>query len=63
MEALSFKEIISVSLILFAIIDILGSIPIVITLRKREGHIQSDKATLVAGVIMISVLFLGESIL
>jgi len=59
----SFKEIVSVSLILFAIIDILGSIPIIIELRRREGVIQSEKATLVAGAIMISFLFLGDGIL
>jgi multiple antibiotic resistance protein len=59
----SFKEIISVSLILFAIIDILGSIPIIIELRRREGVIQSEKATLVAGAIMIAFLFLGDGIL
>lgn len=60
---LNFKEIISVSLILFSVIDILGSVPIVIDLRKKLGHVQSGKATIVAGVIMIGFLFLGESIL
>lgn len=60
---LNFKEIISVSLILFSVIDILGSIPIVIDLRKKSGVIESGKATLVAGLIMIIFLFLGESIL
>lgn len=59
----SFKEILSVSLILFSVIDILGSIPIIISLRKKVGHIQSEKATLVSGVLMIAFLFLGESIL
>lgn len=59
----SFKEIVSVSLILFAIIDIMGSIPIIIELRRREGVIQSEKATIVAGAIMIAFLFLGDGIL
>lgn len=59
----NFKEIISVSLILFSVIDILGSVPIIIDLRKKAGHIQSEKATIVAGVIMVIFLFLGESIL
>lgn len=57
------KEILSVSLILFSVIDILGSIPIIINLRKKAGHIQSEKATLVAGMLMILFLFAGESIL
>ena len=59
----NFKEIISVSLILFSVIDILGSVPIIIDLRKKFGHIQSEKATLVSGIIMIAFLFVGESIL
>jgi len=59
----NFKEIISVSLILFSVIDILGSIPIIIDLRKKFGHVQSEKATIVSGIIMIIFLFLGESIL
>lgn len=59
----SFKEIMSVSLILFSVIDILGSIPIIINLRKKYGHVQSGKATLVSGVIMVIFLFLGEGIL
>ncbi|MDB5260797.1 MAG: rane protein [Adhaeribacter sp.] len=59
----NFKEILSVTLILFAVIDILGSIPIIIQLRQREGVIQSGKATLVAAVIMVVFLFLGQEIL
>lgn len=59
----NFKEIFSVSLILFSIIDILGSVPVIIDLRKKSGHIQSEKATIVAGIIMVAFLFLGESIL
>lgn len=60
---LSFTEILSVSLILFSIIDIIGNIPIVIDLRKKTGTIHSAKATIVAGIIMIIFLFLGERIL
>lgn len=59
----NFKEILSVSLILFSVIDIIGNIPIIIDLRKKVGHVQSEKATLVSAVIMIAFLFLGESIL
>jgi multiple antibiotic resistance protein len=59
----NFKDIISVTLILFAVIDIMGSIPIIIDLRRREGIIQSEKATLVSGVLMIVFLFLGQEIL
>lgn len=58
-----FKQILSVTLILFSVIDIIGSVPVVIDLRKKAGKIYSGKATIVAGVIMILFLFLGQSIL
>ena len=58
-----FKEIISVSIILFSVIDILGAIPIIIDLRKKAGSIHAEQATLVAGGLMITYLFLGISIL
>ena len=58
----NYNDALSAFLILFAVIDILGSIPIIVTLRKKVGQVQSEKATLVAGAIMI-VLFLGERIL
>lgn len=60
---IDFKQILSVSLILFSVIDILGSIPIIINLRKKVGHIQSEKATLAAGLLMILFLLAGKSIL
>ncbi|MCH7402835.1 MarC family protein [Belliella kenyensis] len=63
MGTFDFKEVLSVTLILFSVIDILGSIPIVINLRQKVGHIESEKATLAAGVLMILFLFLGKSIL
>ena len=59
----SVKEIINTSLILFSIIDITGNIPIVISLRNKVGHIQSGKATLVAFIIMLVFLFLGNELL
>ena len=63
MENLNYNQILSVSMILFAIIDILGSIPIVISLRNKVGHIQSEKASIVALVLMILFLFIGEEML
>lgn len=58
-----FKEIFTAFMVLFAVIDIIGNIPIIIDLRKKAGHIQSEKASLIAGVIMIVFLFLGQSLL
>ena len=60
---LNFKEIISVSLILFSVIDILGAIPVIIDLRRKTGYIHAEQATLVSGGIMIAFLYLGKSIL
>lgn len=60
---LNFKDILSVSLILFSVIDILGAIPVIIDLRKKTGHIHAEQATLVSGGIMIAFLYIGKSIL
>jgi multiple antibiotic resistance protein len=60
---LNFKEIFTAFMVLFAVIDIVGNIPIIIDLRKKVGHIQSEKASVIAGVILIAFLFLGKSIL
>lgn len=63
-DKLNFKEILSVTMVLFAIIDILGSIPLIIDLRRKAGgHIQSEKATLVSLLLMLLFLFLGEALL
>lgn len=56
-------EILTASMILFAVIDIVGSIPIIIDLRKKVGHIQSEKASIVAAILMIVFLFVGKKIL
>lgn len=57
------KEILTAAMILFAVIDIIGNVPIVLKLRDKAGHIQSEKAAIVALVIMIVFVFLGERIL
>jgi multiple antibiotic resistance protein len=59
----NFKEVFTAFMVLFAVIDIVGNIPIIIDLRKRVGHIQSGKASIIAGFIMIVFLFLGQSLL
>jgi len=59
----NFKEILTVGMVLFAVIDIVGTIPIVVDLRAKHGHIESGKASIVAGIIMIVFLFIGEELL
>lgn len=64
-ENLSFdlQEIATVTMVLFAVIDVVGSIPVIINLRQKVGEIESGKASLVSALIMIVFLFAGESIL
>lgn len=57
------KEIFTVTLVLFSVIDIVGSIPFIIIIRKREGRIHAEKATLISAGLMMSFLYLGQSIL
>lgn len=57
------KEIFTATMVLFAVIDIIGNIPIIISLREKVGHIQSEKASIIAAVLMVIFLFIGERIL
>ena len=60
---MNFKEIFTAFMILFAVIDIIGNIPIIIDLKNKVGDIQSKKASLIAGFIMIAFLFIGQEML
>lgn len=60
---LDIKEIITVGMVLFAVIDIIGSIPIIIGLRTKFGRIESGKASITSAIIMIVFLFVGEELL
>lgn len=50
-------------MVLFAVIDIIGSVPVIITLKERSGHINPERITLVSGAIMLVFLFVGQSVL
>jgi multiple antibiotic resistance protein len=60
---LSIREILTATMVLFAVIDILGDVPVIINLRNKVGHIQSGKASIVAACIMVAFLFVGDEIL
>ena len=62
-EHFSWKEILTCSMVLFAVIDIIGSIPIIVSLKKKFGRIEAEKAAIVAGLLMIVFLFVGNKIL
>ncbi len=59
----NFKEIATITMILFAVIDVVGSLPVLLDLQSKVGKIQSEKATLVSGIIMIAFMFVGQQIL
>ncbi|MEO6148583.1 MAG: MarC family protein [Mucilaginibacter sp.] len=63
MPTFAFREILSVTMILFAIIDILGAIPVIIEMRQRAGHIESEKASVAVLVLMVVFLFVGDDLL
>lgn len=63
LETLKFSEIVTVSLTLFAVIDILGSIPILIGIKQKMGDIHAGMATIVSGALMLAFFFFGKELL
>src|SRR5256885_2481419 len=60
---LNIKELLTVTFTLFAIIDIIGSIPVLIALKSKMGGIRESRATIISGALMILFLFLGQPFL
>lgn len=60
---LDFKALLTVTFTLFAVIDIIGSVPILISLKEKTGGIRELRATLISGALMILFMFAGESFL
>jgi multiple antibiotic resistance protein len=63
MDFFSAQEILTITLTLFAMIDILGAIPIILSMRQKVAHIDSGKATIAAGGLMVLFLLVGERLL
>ena len=59
----TFDDLLTVTFSLFAIIDIVGSVPLLISIKERLGGINEVKVTLLAGLLMILFVFLGEELL
>ncbi len=57
------NDLITISLTLFAVIDIIGSIPVLIDLKKKQGHIKSEKVVAFAFTLMVLFLVLGDGLL
>jgi multiple antibiotic resistance protein len=60
---INLKELLTVTFTLFAIIDIIGSIPVLITLKSKLGAIREGRATLISGSLMVLFLLIGEPFL
>lgn len=60
---INLHDVLTVSTILFAVIDIVGSIPVLLQVKSRVGYIKAEQATFVSLLIMVIFLFLGETIL
>jgi multiple antibiotic resistance protein len=58
-----FNQLLTVTFTLFAVIDIIGSIPLLLALKKKMGGLPEGKATLISGALMILFLFGGEQFL
>lgn len=63
LNAINFKDIFSVTLILFSVIDILGSLPFIIDIKRKFINIEAGKITAVSGILLFAFLFIGEQIL
>jgi multiple antibiotic resistance protein len=61
--AFRLDEFITISFTLFAVIDIVGSVPLLISLKEKTGDISATQATLFSGLLMVVFLFLGEQFL
>lgn len=59
----SFQEIVSAFMVLFAVIDIFGAIPIIISLREKNQKVESGKAAVISFVILVAFLFVGKALL
>jgi multiple antibiotic resistance protein len=61
--AIHFSELLTVTFTLFAVIDIIGSVPILISLKQKMGGMRELRATLISGGLMILFLYVGEAFL
>jgi multiple antibiotic resistance protein len=59
----NWNELLTVTFTLFAVIDILGSVPLLVSLKSKMGGLNSLKATLISGGLMILFLFVGQQFL
>ncbi|MDO4224300.1 MAG: MarC family protein [Bergeyella zoohelcum] len=62
-EHFDIDEIVKFSMALFVVIDIIGSVPLIVSLKQKFGKIESEKTSLVSAIVMIVFLFAGKKLL
>ncbi len=60
---LNWTELLKSTMVMFAVIDIVGSIPFLLDIKRKAGDIHAEKASIVALGIMLAFLFLGEGVI
>jgi multiple antibiotic resistance protein len=60
---ITINDLLTVTITLFAVIDIIGSVPAIIGLRQKVGEIHAVRSTVISGIIMIGFLFAGNAFL
>ena len=63
MQDFNIDQLLTVSFTLFAVIDVVGSIPLLLSLKEKMGGIRATQATIVSGLLMIVFLFFGKTLL
>lgn len=60
---INLQEIVTVAMVLFAVIDIVGGVPVIVSLKQKHGKIESEKAAIAAGIMLVTFLFIGQELL
>jgi len=63
MFSFNLQEFLTLTFTLFAVIDVIGSVPLLVSMRQRMGHINAAKVTLTSGVLMVLFFFMGKPFL
>ena len=63
MGLFNFQEFLSAFIVLFAVIDMIGSIPIILSLKQKGRSVNAAKATLIALALLLGFYFAGDALL
>jgi multiple antibiotic resistance protein len=63
MFSFNLQEFLTLAFTLFAVIDVVGSVPMLVSIKQKSGHINAAKVTLISGVLMVLFFFIGKPFL